>query len=412
MDSSKKGLAFKVSRDFILSILAIVIYNGVLQLVIYPGLNARLGAEAFGTVLYFISAVSIMGAGFGTSASYGRIVAGKERNQSNGDYNIFLGIVALICILVSAVMVMVLGNGSETFASGSVAGTLSIFILMVITVIRYYCDVEYRMNIRFVDYCLFFLCVSIGYVAGLYLFDNWIFVILLGELCGIIYTFVRGSILRSPFLQRSEAFADNIKAAFYISVGNLLSAFVLHADRVILRLFTGAEEVTVFYTASLMGKIVALLTTPLNGIIISYLAGYKIRLDRRKFLLSSALLMLVSLVLSVVCTGASYVFVKIMYPDVFPMARDYFFLANLGQLLYFLSGTLMVVTLTFSEEKLQMIINGIYAAAFASIVLPLTIRLGISGMAWGLVIVNLFRFILTMILGLYQLSQERASSEG
>ena len=82
---------------------------------------------------------------------------------------------------------------------------------------------------------------------------------------------------------KSEAFKDNLKAVFYISCGNLLSAFVLHADRVILRLFAGAEEVTVFYTASLMGKIVALLTTPLNGIIISYLAGYKIRLDTYLF---------------------------------------------------------------------------------------------------------------------------------
>ena len=404
MDSSKKSLAFKVSRDFILSILAIVIYNGVLQLVIYPGLNARLGAEAFGTVLYFISAVSIMGAGFGTSASYSRIVAKKERSEANGDYNVFLGIVALICILVSVLMVAALGEPSV------LAGGL--FVLMVVTVIRYYCDVEYRMNIRFVDYCLFFLSVSVGYVAGLFLFDNWMLVLLLGELFGVIYTFIRGSILRPPYLKRSEAFKDNLKAVFYISCGNLLSAFILSSDRILLRLFTGSEEVTVFYTASLMGKIVALLTTPLNGIIISYLAGYKIRLDRKKFLLSSALLLVVSLVLSVICTGASYIFVKIMYPDVFPMAREYFLLANFGQLLFFLSGSLMVVTLSFSDEKLQMIINCVYAAVFAIVVLPMTIRMGISGMAWGLVIVNLFRFLLTMVLGLYQLSQERASSEG
>ena len=69
-NTSRKGLALSASRDFIFSVLALVIYNGVLQLVIYPGLETRVGAEAFGTVLYLISFVSIMGAGFGTAASY------------------------------------------------------------------------------------------------------------------------------------------------------------------------------------------------------------------------------------------------------------------------------------------------------------------------------------------------------
>ncbi|WP_024867314.1 lipopolysaccharide biosynthesis protein [Butyrivibrio sp. FCS014] len=414
MSSSKKNLTGKISRDLILSILAIVIYNGVLQLVIYPGLNARMGAEAFGTVLYFISAVSIMGAGFGTSASYSRIVARKERIESNGDYNAFLGIVALICVPVSVGMVKLLGSGvaDGKIFDGATSGIVGLILLMALTVIRYYCDVEYRMNIRFMDYFLFFVFVSLGYVVGLRIFDGWMTVILQGEVLGILYTIVRGSILRPPYFERSVAFADNLRAAFYISIGNLLSAVILNADRIFLRLLAGAEEVTVFYVASLIGKIVALLTTPLNGIIISYLAGYKIMLDRRKFLLSSTLLIVVTVMLTAVCTAVSYVFVKIMYPDVFAQAREYFIIANLGQLLYFLSGTLMVVVLSFSDEKLQMIINCIYAAVFAIVVIPMTVNMGISGMAYSLVIVNALRFMLTVIMGLYQLSHERASSEG
>ena len=432
---NKNGnLAGKVSRDLILSILAIVIYNGVLQLVIYPGLNARMGAEAFGTVLYYISAVSIMGAGFGTSASYSRIVARKERVEANGDYNAFLGIVAIICVPVSIGVAAIAGR-PESGTAGYTRNawlTTGLFVLMVITVIRYYCDVEYRMNIRFKDYFLFFASVASGYILGLIIFGNisghihgavngkfdagssysWLFVLLLGEVFGILYTIIRGSILRPPFFERSIAFKANLKAAFYISFGNLISALILNADRIFLRIFTGAEEVTVYYVASLMGKIVALLTTPLNGVIISYLAGYKIRLDKRKFLLSSTLLLVVTAVLTAVCTAASYVFVKIMYPDVFAKAKEYFLIANLGQLLYFLSGTLMVVVLSFSDEKLQMIINCIYAAAFAAVVIPMTVFMGSSGMAYGLVLANFLRFIVTVISGLNQLSQESASSEG
>ena len=87
------GLVKKASKDFIFSVLALVIYNGVLQLLIYPEIEHRVGEDAFGTVLYLISAVSIMGAGFGTAASYSRMMAKKNREEKNGDYNVFLLII-------------------------------------------------------------------------------------------------------------------------------------------------------------------------------------------------------------------------------------------------------------------------------------------------------------------------------
>ena len=56
------GFFKKLSKDFLFSVLALIIYNGALQLVIYTGIKSVVGADAFGTVLYLISVVSIMGA--------------------------------------------------------------------------------------------------------------------------------------------------------------------------------------------------------------------------------------------------------------------------------------------------------------------------------------------------------------
>ncbi len=398
-DSSRKKIALSASRDLIFSVLALVIYNGVLQLFIYPGLNDGMGAEAFGTVLYLISVVSIMGAGFGTAASYSRMVAKKQRNEKNGDYNLFLLIIAGVSVVVTFFALFALKELSLPLY-------FQLFPLIVVTVVRYYADVEYRMNIRFVDYFLFFLTVSMGYTIGLFLYPithNWVLTIFLGEISGIIYTIIRGHIFSRPFVAFSDCYKENLRSCFVISASNLLSALILNSDRLLLRLVVGAREVTVFYTASLIGKIVAMLTTPLNGVIISYFTGYDIKLKKRLFSLICAMAAVISVVGAVICSFISEVFVKLMYPDVFDEARDFFFLANLGQILYFISGSLMVIVLSFTKEKLQLYINIFYVGVFVTIVIPMTCILGLRGLAIGLVIVNLLRLLATAVCGLKHL---------
>lgn len=393
---SGKKLALNASRDFIFSVLALLIYNGVLQLVLYPGLNDRMGAEAFGTVLYLISIVSVMGAGFGTAASYSRMVAKKERQQANGDYNLFLITVAVISIAVTVVSLAVLKELK-------VALFLQVLALMTITVLRYYADVEYRMNIRFADYFFFFLVTSIGYCLGLWLYGfskSWVPALFLGEALGIIYTVIRGKIFRPPFFELSESWKENYASAFTISASNLISALILNCDRIFLRLIVGGRAVTVFYTASLIGKIIAMLTTPLNGIIISYFTNYRLKITKKVFAGIGAGLLAISALLALMCTAVSYIFVKIMYPEVFQEAVPYFFLANLGQILFFLSGSLMVVVLSFTKEKLQLLINIVYVISFAAVVIPAMFMFGLTGLAVGLVIVNSLRLLITVIFGL------------
>ena len=395
-DKNRKKIAINASRDFVFSVLALIIYNGVLQLFIYPGLNDRMGEEAFGTVLYLISIISVMGAGFGTAASYSRMVAKKDRTQANGDYNLFLLTVSAISIGVTAVSLLIIKELK--------AGVFfPVLILMIVTVFRYYADVEYRMNIRFADYFFFFLMTSIGYCLGLFIYPhtgNWIYTLLIGEVFGIIYTVIRGKIFRPPFFQLSGSYRENYSSAFIISASNLISALILNSDRIFLRLLVGASEVTVFYTASLIGKIVAMLTTPLNGIIISYFTNYRLKITRKVFAAIGGGLIVISALLAVFCSSVSYVFVKFKYPEVLEEARQYFFLANLGQILFFLSGSLMVVVLSFTKEKLQLFINIVYVISFAAVVIPLCLMFGVVGMAYGLVIVNLIRLIVTVIFGL------------
>ena len=73
--------------------------------------------------------------------------------------------------------------------------------------------------------------------------------------------------------------------------------------------------------------------------------------------------------------------------------------ANLGQVFYFIANTLTVILLRFTEEKYQLVINILFLIVFVVIAIPMTIALGLWGMAIALVVVNLIKILIIMAVG-------------
>ena len=107
----------------------------------------------------------------------------------------------------------------------------------------------------------------------------------------------------------------------------------------------------------------------------------------------------------------SYVFVKIMYPDVFEAAKPLFFLANAGQIFYFISETFMVVVLRFTKERLQLYINIVYAIMFFVVSIPSVINGGLMGMAYAILGMNIFRFAMISVIGIINANGKPLNNE-
>lgn len=396
-----------ITGDLIYSVLGLVAMNGVIQLVLYPFFNSSLGSEQFGNVLTMISLVSIMGSTFGTAANYSRMVSHTKGVDSNGDYNVFLLIIAVASVGVSIVGVLWLGEGGIVYFIGY-------YLLMVVTVMRYYGDVEFRLNVNYKRFLIYYLLISAGYLIGIACFKftaSWILAMLVGEMLAVGYVIITGSIFRKPFLKPSKNFKTNFVSFALLSGTELIATLILNADRIMLQAFAGGTAVTVFYAATLIGKMVSLVSMPLNGVIIGHLARYDGKLKDSTFVKLCGGSILLSLVLNVLCVGVSYVFVGIMYADIFEMVKPYFWLANLGQVFYFVSNTLTVILLRFTDEKYQLYINLIYLAVFAVLAVPMTYVWQLWGMAWALVIVNLIKILVVAIVGKVQLGMLAKSQE-
>lgn len=146
-----------LTGDFMYSMMGLIVMNGVIQLVLYPFFNRQLGADQFGVVLTLISLVAIMGSTFGTAANYSRMVTSMKEHDSNGDYNIFLCMIAVLSVLVSAAGLLWLKQFSVIVWIGYLA-------LMIFTVLRYYSDVEFRLNLNYKRY-FFILSFDINRIS-------------------------------------------------------------------------------------------------------------------------------------------------------------------------------------------------------------------------------------------------------
>lgn len=396
MANNKKRL-FAIASDLVFSIAGLMLMNGMLQLLINPMLNKWLGDDAFGNYQSIFAVVSIMGTTFGVAANYSRMVRSRENKDTNGDYNIFLTVISVICIAVAAGTLIV-------YKSFSALHFLLLTVLMVLTVLRYYGDVNYRIKLNYKGFFLYYAIITAGYCVGLLLFkyvaEQWMLTFILGELAAVVFVLFHGSIFKGKKqLAPSPEFGNTIKSVGILSTTNLLSSVAQQSDKIILRLAMGGEAVTIFYVATLLGKVVSLLTTPLNGVLIGYLTKYDGKFTKKMFAVFAGVLLGIGLVALICCYIASRIFVMLFYPGVYDEAKQYFFLANAGQIFYFIANCLMTVILRISSEKYQMYINIVYIVIYALTVIPLTMSFGLWGMTIALLITNAAKFFITAVVG-------------
>lgn len=374
--------------DSMWSIAGLVLMNVVAQFVVYPFWNRSLGNEEYGNVLYLISLMNIFAIAAGTACNNTRMVKSASGATDNGDYGLILAVMTVLAVPFGILVYML----NEPGASPAEA---ALFILLtILTFWRFYSDVRYRLSLDYRGYFCYYLVISLGYLAGIVLFrvtGFWALALIPGELAGICMAYSRNSPIRSGLFRPSS----NWKAPFGMFLtllgSNMLSHIIFNGDRMLLNLTMGGSAVTIYYLASLLGKTMSLITTPLNGVIIGYLAKYKGDLTVRLMNLILLIALLAVVIGTAGCTVASHILISILYPQNVELVRDYFFIANLTQILYFVCNVIVTILLRFSKAKYQVWINGLYAVTFLVLCIPAAASYGIVGFCLALLATNVIR---------------------
>ncbi|MBR2957421.1 MAG: hypothetical protein IKC20_04150 [Clostridia bacterium] len=384
----------KFATDFIWSIAALVTMNGVLQLFVYPLLNRQLGQAAFGNVLYVLGIVAVFAPSVGLAANNIRLVESRERQVLNGD-----SLLAMLPLLaVSGIIFFAVCNGYFVGVSDYIMAAL----LIVLTTLRYYGDVEYRMTLNYKGYFVYYLVLSFGFVIGALLYPltkSWLLCFLLGEATVWLLLVVKGHIYKP--LKKSENTVAVSRKVLVLAASYLLVNMVLNLDRVLLQHLIDSSTVTVYYVASLLGKTAALLVGPLNGVVIGHLTKGKTKpITKKSFAIVSGAVLLVGAVLFAGISIVMPLFVKLLYPDIYLDVFSVSTLANLSQIICFASSLLLTIMLTFCSERWQFAIQLVYAVIFLGLSVLFTNSNGLQGFVIASLAANTLRLVFTVGAGL------------
>ena len=101
------------------------------------------------------------------------------------------------------------------------------------------------------------------------------------------------------------------------------------------------------------------------------------------------------------CLVATPIYIKIMYPNLYGSVISLNLIVNLSQILYFLAGILVVITLTVCPAKGVLMIQIIYSLIFIVLSVGLTNYFGIRGFSYAALASNMVYFILIYLLGFF-----------
>ena len=280
--------------------------NGVLQVIVYPLLNRIMGSDQLGELLYLMGLVAILCPSVGQALNTSRLVVRRDYQVTNGDYNILLlafgGIGTLISILA---------------ARSSMTSPMVIFwtvLLLMTTIFRYYGDVEYRLNLNYQKYFIYYSVLTVGYLVGFglyFLIGNWFLVFVTGEAAAILYLVLTGTVFKN-FFRKSQWFGQALRRGGFLVFSYLITNLTLNIDRLVLENLIGHLAVTQYYVTSLIGKTLVLLVAPVNTIIISYLTRKQERMNRRQFLMFTGIGVAVSFVFFICAQIGTPIFVRLL----------------------------------------------------------------------------------------------------
>jgi len=389
---------FGFLKDFSFGTIGILWMNVVLTFVIYPYFGNQLGASMHGKILFYLAIFSLLAGSLGSGANYSRLKAHSEEGTSNNGESILF-------LLLSSVVAIVLLIGVAIWKADTADEPLwSLAILAILMMVRFYGDVNYRISLNYKQFALYYIIIGCGYLVGLagfLILHSWALVLILGEVAGLIYLFFTGFVLKPPFTPLSKQFKPHFKAFSALSLSYFLSDFVGFSDRLFLPfiLTNGDELVAVFYYASVIGKTMSLISTPLNGVISGYLFRDNESISKKKYLSMTGLILGIGVLVTLIAFLGSHLFVRLFYPSYYGQVKDLFLLANAGQVLFFMCNIMMVIILKYAKPSMQIWVNFAYILVYLFVTIPLIQSDGLLGMAWGIFGVNLLKFILFFVFG-------------
>lgn len=380
----------KILYDIFLSIISSFIPVLALQFIILPLLASKLDNETYGKLITITALMNMVAGTLGNVLNNSRLILNKKYETLNlkGDFQY------LLLLFISINIIIIIFGLLYYDSPFNWTGFSLILFSSVLLLIKGYAVVEFRLDLNYTKILFESLFLIGGYFVGyvfFLLFDHWQLIYFFGGLSSFIFIYRNTRILFEPYKKTSIFSFTSIQTYSLLFSGILLSLGT-YIDKLLLYPLFGGEIVAIYYTASLLGKTIALVIHPITGVFLSYLAPLQ-KFSNNKFILILGISTTIGIFSYIFVIIFSKPVLSILYPKYVTQALEFIPVVTLSLIILVISNIINAVLLKFHDLKWQIIINLIYIAIYVFMSLLLMKPYGLMGFCVGILISSIIKLL-------------------
>lgn len=380
----------KFVLDSLLNIIATSIPLLILQLVTLPVVGATLGGDQYGLVVTLISLFTLLSLPFGNVLNNIRLLKDNEYKQKKitGDFNVLLA----GSIIISSFM-MILGT---VYYEGmfSLVSIILMITISCINLLREYLLVSFRIKLNYKGILVNNIILGIGYITGtlvFYLTGYWQLIFIFGTGLSLFYIIRNSNLLKETFTT-TKLFKKTIYQSLILFCSSFLKTILSYADKLLLFPLLGPTAVSIYYTATILGKIISMMITPVNGVMLSYLVRME-KMKTKNFMYILVFTSVVGVIGYFATIIISHPLLYLLYPNWANESMELIYITTASAILGVMSSVIHPFILRFNNINWQLLISGTNVAVYIICVVFFSFY-GLIGFSLGILIANVFKLVL------------------
>lgn len=382
------------SKDVFLNIVANTIPVIILQFLVQPIVANKLGAERNGLFITIIALMHLIVVITGSSLNNSRLLLDRKykKKQVSGDFNLYLlllGAINIIIIIIGLIFYV------RTLSSIEI---ITISILSLIWMIKDYLIVEFRINLDYKKILTNNFILSLGYIVGLFVFTfipYWHVIFIIGYVLAFSHILFTSKLIKEPFVKTSM-FSTLNKTVLVIITANFLGMISTNFDRLVLYPLVGGTLISIYYSASLIGKMMTLLSVPLSSVFLSYIVKYdSLPIKWLNYITGGA--MILGTLLYFLFIFISPYLLGILYPKWYNESMTYIPIVTAAAIFELAFAAINPIVMHFCNINYQIRIQLIFIVCYVIFGLGLLYINGMIGFAYGVLIATSIKMLYVYI---------------
>ncbi len=384
----------QVAGDLVYNIIASAVPLFFLQFLIQPYVARVIGTEQYGGMLTVVGLLNIGIGMFGSPLNNARLIDNHYYINQKGDYNIFLSFLSAINASLLFLVIRLYQLEIDNYEY-----ILLIFISLA-SVMTNYLAVEYRIKLDYKRIMLSKIVQTLGYCLGCLLFiitRDWEWIFFVGYGLCLVYIIFTTSLWKEPFRSTEHIKKTSIRISVLVLSASL-GSFLMYFDRLLIFPLFGGTELTIYYAASIVGKTVALITSPLSSVLLSYIVHLK-RITRKQFSFYIIILFAFAILGYIFCILISEPLIYLLYPESKDMAMQYVPYSIAASMFGVVYSFIWPFVLRFGKNSYPLLITVIKAILYLLFIIILVKPFRVMGVNYANLFATAIQAFIVIMLG-------------